>query len=459
MRSLVLKLTIAFMLVGLTGAGLVAVFVRQRTQHEFNQLIYDQNQQPLVAELTGYYATHGSWNGIESIFREGSSYNSPFRNFGPGEARRAFFTIADARGQVVFGSGSGNPGITLTKSALSQGVPLQVNGITVGWLLFTPGLDRLRPGTPEGNFLASVNQATLFSALAAAAIALLLGSILAYTLTRSLREMTTATQLLAKGALGHQVKVRSRDEIGTLAASFNQMSAQLAHSNGLRRQMTADIAHDLRTPLSVILGYTEALSDGKFNGSPEMFSVMHTEALHLNHLIDDLKTLSLADAGEIPLVPQAVFPLDLLNRTAVAHQVKAGQQGVTIQVNAADDLPAVRVDVQRMAQVLDNLVSNALRYTPAGGEIRLSADRQGEEVRIQVADTGSGIAPEDVPFVFERLFRGDRARGQQYGETGLGLAIAKSLVEVQGGRIEVASTPGEGTTFTIQFPVKEQPER
>jgi two-component system sensor histidine kinase BaeS len=461
MRSLVLKLTIAFMFVGLTGAVLVAFFVRQRTQNEFNQLILNQNQQALATELTEYYALHGSWAGVETVFPVEPGNQPIYHNSWPGwEARRAFFTLADANGRVVFGGGAeggaNNSGGILSKSVLNQGVPLQVNGQTVGWLLFVPALSRLRPGTPEGNFLASVNQATIYSALAATAVALLLGGILAFTLTRSLREITAATHLLAKGNLGHQVKVRSRDELGTLAASFNQMSAELAHSNGLRRQMTADIAHDLRTPLSVILGYTEALSDGKFTGSPEMFSVMHTEALHLNHLIDDLKTLSLADAGELPLAPQAVVPAVMLNRTAVAYQVKAAQQEIAIRVNAPDDVPSVEVDVQRMAQVLDNLVSNALRYTPPGGEIRLSASRQNGDVQIQVADTGSGIAPEDLPFVFERSFRGDKAREQQNGETGLGLAIAKSLVEAQGGRIEVDSHPGQGTTFSIRFPVQKQ---
>lgn len=323
-RSLASKLTLAFLLVGLTGAVLVAVFVRQRTQREFDQFILDQNQQALVSNLTEYYQENGSWNGIDSVFRPGRG--EPFPNPYAGarwEVRRALFTVADANGTIVLAGGQERLGQQISQSNLNKGVPLEVDGETVGWLLFTQVLERFNPGTPEGNFLTSLNQATIFSALGAVGIALVLGGILAYTLTRSLRELTSATQMLAKGKLGHKVKVRSRDELGVLAESFNQMSAELAHANDLRRRMTADIAHDLRTPLSVILGYTEALSDGKLQATPEMYAVMHTEAQRLSHLIDDLKTISLADAGELPLMPQLIDPGELLRRTAIAHQVKA----------------------------------------------------------------------------------------------------------------------------------------
>jgi two-component system sensor histidine kinase BaeS len=453
MRSLASKLTIAFLFVGVIGAILVAVFVRQRTQSSFDQLILDQNQQALVTNLTQYYQENGSWNGVEQVFRptQGLTSSNNREPWPRWEVRRTLFALANSSGTIIYGGGLNDRGRNVTKSDLSKGVPLKVNGDTVGYLLFTPTLDRWNPGTPEANFLTSVNQAIIFSAIGAALIALILGGILAYTMTHSLRELTVATRLLAKGELGHQVKVRSRDELGELATSFNQMSAELAHANDLRRRMTADIAHDLRTPLSVIMGYTEALSDGKLNASPEMYTVMHTEALHLSHLIDDLKTLSLADAGELPLMPQTIGSGELLKRTASAHQVEAEKKNIQLSVDIAPDLPPIQVDVERMAQVLGNLVSNALRYTPAGGGIDLSASAQNGSVFLRVADTGTGIAPEDLPFVFERSFRGDKARTQPNGETGLGLAIAKSLVEAQGGTIEVESTPGQGTAFTIRL--------
>ena len=454
MRSLTFKLTLAFLFVGLIGAVLVAVFVRQRTRNEFDRLILDQNQQVLVSSLTAYYQAHSSWAGVDSVFTR-SVQGAPFLNRDPGgrgEARFALFTIADANGTIVFSGRRENIGQKVSASELKMGAPLKVNDQTVGWLLFTPALDRLNPTAPEARFLNNVTQATIFSAAGAALIALILGGILAYTMTRSLRELTAATQQLAKGKLGQKVKVRSRDELGTLADSFNQMSTELERSNELRRQMTADIAHDLRTPLSVIMGYTEALSDGKLKGTPEMYAVMHTEAQHLSHLIDDLKTLSLADAGELPLTRQPVSPADLLKRTAAAYQVKAEKQEIDIKVESAPNLPVVEIDMERMAQVMGNLLDNALRYTPPGGEVLLSAAAREDRVQVRVADNGYGIAPENLPYLFERSFRADKARVQENGETGLGLAIAKSLVEAHGGSISVESQPDQGTTFTIILP-------
>ncbi len=455
MRSLALKLTLAFLLVGLTGAVLVAVFLSYRTQRELDRLVLDQNQQTLITNLTRYYQANGSWRGLEAAFRSQEDAGPAFRNPNPRlEALRALFVITDPEGKVVFGGRPGLAGRKLSNRELRSGVPLEVDGETIGWLVFTPAIDRWLPGTPEGNFLRAVNQATLLSAVAATGFALVLGSILAYTLTRSLRELTAATKEVAKGKLGYQVQVRSRDELGELAASFNQMSEELEHSNRLRRKMTADIAHDLRTPLSVIMGYTEALNDGKLEPTPEMFDTLHSETQHLSRLVDDLKTLSLADAGELPLIYQRIEPDVLLKRTASAHKVQAEQQDIAIQVQAAPELPEIEVDVERMVQVLGNLMSNALRYTLPGGQITLASGRAGEQVWLSVADNGEGIPAEDLPHVFERSYRGDKARRHPEVETGLGLSIAQSLVEAQGGTISAASEIGIRTTFTIHLPVE-----
>jgi signal transduction histidine kinase len=184
-----------------------------------------------------------------------------------------------------------------------------------------------------------------------------------------------------------------------------------------------------------------------------MFSVMHSEALLLNRLIDDLKTISLADAGELPLVLQKVSPEVLLKRTADAHRVQADRKQISITINSSPDLPDIEVDVERMVQVLGNLMSNAIRYTPQGGEIALTADIEDGVIKLGVSDTGAGIPERDLPHIFERSYRGDQAREQSQGETGLGLAIAKSLVEAQGGKIYVESELGRGTQFSILIPV------
>lgn len=452
MRSLATKLTLAFLLVGLIGAGIVAVLVRQRTQNEFGRLILDQNQRFLINGLTRYYQEYGSWEGVESIFRPGPDAPPAVRDFlSNWETRRNLFIITDSEGVIVFGAKE-DIGKQLSPSRQRGGIPLMVEGENIGWLLFRPTFNRWRPGTLEGDFLFTINNAIVLSALVAVVVALVVGGILAYTMTRSLRELKAATIELAEGKLGYQVEVRSKDEIGDLSASFNRMSLELAHSNELRQRMTADIAHDLRTPMSVIMGYTEALNDGKLQATPEMFSVMHSEAMLLNRLIDDLKTIALADAGELPLVLQKVSPEVLLKRTADAHKVQADREQISITINSSPDLPDIEVDVERMVQVLGNLMNNAIRYTPQGGEITLSAELEDGVIKLVVADTGAGIPEGDLPHIFERSYRGDQAREQPQGETGLGLAIAKSLVEAQGGKIDVESELGKGTKFTVLIP-------
>ncbi len=440
MRSLTLKLTLAFLVVGLLGALPVALFVRQRTERAYDQFVRERDQQ-VVTELTAYYRRFNSWNGITGV-RLGRD--------GPGAWRLPIVVIA-ANGEVVLGDNHHAVGEQASAADIARGTPIIVDGTTVGYLLSGPDGPASGPPPRELAFLERIQEAITYSAIGATALALVLGVLLARTLTQPLRELTAATQAVAKGALGQQVVVRSRDELGTLASSFNHMSADLAHASTLRRQMTADIAHDLRTPLSVILGYTEALRDNKLPAEQDIFDTMHLEAQHLQRLIDDLRTLSLADAGELPLTRQPLAPQALLERAASAHRAHAQAQGVTLAVETALVLPAVNVDGERMAQVLGNLLSNAVRYTPAGGTITLAADARDGAVQLRVQDTGSGIAPDDLPHVFERFYRADAAR-QQDGSSGLGLAIAKGIVEAHGGTIAVASTPGAGTTFTITLP-------
>jgi two-component system sensor histidine kinase BaeS len=446
LRSLALKLTLAFLLVGLLGAVLMAFFVWQNTQHRFDQFIADRDRFSFVNILAQHYQANGSWDGVEGAFDRGR-----FQAPGP-DSRREALVLVDADGQVVFSQGGDKEVNQLLQYVRGRGEPIEVDGEVVGWLATDPLRYRPPPDSPEARFLADITQAITYSALGAMAIALLLGMLLARTLARPIRELTAATRALAKGELGQRVTVRTRDELGELAASFNQMSADLAHASQLRRQMTADIAHELRTPLSLILGYTESLSDGKLPATQETFDIMHDETQHLSRLIDDLRTLSLTDAGELPLTCRFVDPRALLERATLAHMPEAQRQKISIQIEALPDLPQVEVDPGRLAQVLENLMSNALRYTPEGGQITLSAAAEGNSVSLCVQDNGVGIAPGDLPYVFDRFYRADKSRQREGGASGLGLAIAKSIVEAQGGSISVESTLGEGTVFMIALP-------
>ena len=289
-----------------------------------------------------------------------------------------------------------------------------------------------------------MNQATALAALIAALLALALGILLSRALTRPLRELTTATGEMAAGQLGKQVDVRAQDEIGKLATSFNLMSRDLAQASRLRRQMTADIAHDLRTPLTVLRGYTEGLRDGSIEGGQELFDLLHQEVDHIQGLVEDLRTLSLADAGQLTLNRRVVDPKALLERAGLAYVMPAEQKGVLLRVDAPDALPSVAVDVERMTQVLNNLVTNALRFT-SQGEIILSASSRNGTVTLQVSDSGMGIGPDDLQFIFDRFYKADRSRQRDgQAQSGLGLAIARAIVEAHDGTIGAESTVGRG---------------
>ncbi len=467
-RSLTFKLTRAFLIVSITGAVLAMFLARWMMVQAFNQLVLDQTQTDFVTTVTVYYQTNGSWEGMLEYFRLrnttplpgalGQPQPIPRGQLPPPNAPglqpnpRAFvFMLADPNGIVIIPIAPYRPGDVIPVTELAEGAPIEVDGQVVGVVVASGEPPAL--GERETSYLASTNRALIYAGAAAAAVALFLGVFLARSLARPLRELTAATRQIAKGALQQRVPVRSQDEMGELAAAFNQMSADLERANEIRRQMTADIAHDLRTPLSVLGGYIEAMQDGILPPTAERLATMHTEIQHLIRLVDDLRTLSLADAGELSLNLVSLSPADLFGRVRNVYQHTAEQQGVAIEIDAPASVPGVSLDPDRMTQVLGNLVSNALRYTPAGGRITLSAKAQGGGVALMVEDTGQGIPADMLPHIFDRFYRGDESRQQKDGESGLGLAIAKSIVEAHGGSIRADSAgAGKGSIFVITLP-------
>jgi signal transduction histidine kinase len=263
-------------------------------------------------------------------------------------------------------------------------------------------------------------------------------------MTRSLRELTEATVEIARGRLGRQVQVRSQDELGELATSFNKMSSDLAQATQARRQMTADIAHDLRSPLSVIAGYAEALSEGKLPGTPEIYTILHQETKHLNRLVDDLRTLTLADAGELPLTLQSIQPQKMLDQVAYRHAVVARQKGISLRVEPGRDLPDVVVDIERMAQVFDNLITNAFRIRQKGEIVLLQRLRMGAEMQVQ---DNARVAIEDLPHIFDRFYRRDRPASRAASQAS-GWRLP-SIVEAHGKRSPQRAFPSVRAKFTI----------
>lgn len=445
MRSLYFKLILILLAVSLAGTFLAATLIRQSSERQFDRYLRDRAQAEFVRDVQAYYVITGSLQGIERLVDRAIA-----RTQAGGERRILPYALADHQGVIVVGSGPWERGEIVPSGALQDGVPVRVGGERIGTVLLL-SLEWERDAF-EQRYLRGVNRALWLGALGGTAIAVLLGALLAGTLTRPLREMADASHAMAQGQLEQQVPVRSDDELGELARAFNRMSAELARITRQRRQMTADIAHDLRTPLTVLAGYLEAMQEGTLKATPERLATMQQEVAGLTRLVEDLRVLSLADADRLQLDLEETDLRDLLARVRDIHAPQAEQEEITLQMSVAPDLPHVRLDPARMRQVIGNLVTNALRHTAAGGSVTLEADRDGDGVELRVRDTGSGIAGEDLPHIFDRFYRGDVARDARRAASGLGLAIARSLVEMHGGTIGVESTPGEGSTFTIRLP-------
>ncbi|WAU83462.1 ATP-binding protein [Streptomyces sp. Qhu-G9] len=274
-------------------------------------------------------------------------------------------------------------------------------------------------------------------------------ALVATRLVRPLRALTHAAQQPPEQHV--RVPVTTQDETGILAVAFNDLTERRERMEAQRKAMVADIAHELRTPLTNIRGWLEVTRDGVVDPDPELLASLHEEALVLQRVIDDLQDLAAADAGTLALHREPVRADELLEQVVAAHSVAAEAAGVGLRT-AVDDTPWLDADPLRMRQALGNLVSNAIRHTPAEGTITLSAGRHGDEVRFQVADTGSGIAAEDLPSVFDRFWRAEKSRSRRTGGSGLGLSIVRQLVTAHGGTVTVTSEVGAGSVFTLRIP-------
>lgn len=463
-QKLSVKLTGAFAAVIVVGIVVTVILARQATATQASYVMIGTHAvQPsdLQQDLAAYYVESGGWEGLDRSLAQlviGASNRGMMRGTMRGMMGQMMmgFTegsilILDANGTAVASLGDQND-LAAAILAGQDDYPIRVSGERVGTLVLE--------GTPvtglTGDALvAAVTRSVLTAALLAAVVAFALGTLLIRQITRPLAALNEASQQIAAGKRDVQVRAHSRDELGQLGQTFNQMVSSLQTQETLRRNLMADVAHELRTPLSGIQGTVEAMQDGVFAFTPDNLDAIHEQVLLLNRLVEDLRTLANAEAGQLSLHREAVDLAQVAARQRMVQIPQFQQKGVTLTVTAPAGLPRVDGDEERLGQVLGNLLANALRHTPTGGHVDVRLNAADGLVHLAVVDDGEGIAHEDLPHVFDRFYRGDRSRSRQTGGSGLGLAIVRQLVEAHGGSIGVESPPpgqakGTGIFVSLQ---------
>jgi two-component system, OmpR family, sensor histidine kinase BaeS len=447
MRSITTKLILAFLLVSLISISTIVVLTRFSTRREFDKFISNQYAAELAETLGEYYQNNQSWEGVNLV-----AIGRMPHQFGPSGHPAANFCVTDLNGLVVRGSFSHDMGDVISAETLESATSIQADEKTVGYLLIERPLNTRDPMQDE--FSKRIDFSLLVTGIGTVIMSFLFGAVISQTITKPIRELTSATHTMASGKLGQQVTVRSRDEIGELAQSFNKMNDDLARSFNLRKQMTADIAHELRTPLSLILGHAEGVHDGVLQPSRENFEIIREEAERLEKMVNDLRTLSLADAGELSLEFQPVDMNKLLSDIRTRYLVQLNQKRITLDLEPDPDILQMNLDLTRFSQVLTNILDNAIRYTPEDGRIIIATKQLKDTAQITIQDSGKGVSTEEASHLFDRFYRADESRARNDGGSGLGLAIARSIVEMHHGRIWAESEKGHGLKVVIQLPNK-----
>ena len=334
-------------------------------------------------------------------------------------------------------------------------IPVLVGGQQVGSFLVAP--DTGPDGIPEpavASLVSTVNQSLLWTGLAAVALGIFLVSILSRKLLSPVKNLGEAAQQLGSGDFSRRVAPEGANEFRQLAVAFNTMAANLEDSEQQRRNLVADVAHELRTPVSNIQGYLEAVKDGLLQPDEGTIETIHGQVIHLGHLVEDLRLLAQVEAGAMQLQRMPSQMPDLLRSCVEAVRPRAEAKGISVSLETGESMPLVDMDGTRISQVVNNLLENAIIHTPEGGSVVVTAGVAGDSmVRVAVADTGRGIPPEDLHRVFDRFFRADPSRSRATGGVGLGLTIAKQLIEAHGGSISVDNVVPTGARFVIELPI------
>jgi signal transduction histidine kinase len=361
--------------------------------------------------------------------------------------------LADAAGRLVTDTADMQAGGELSADDLIDAQPIRVDGQVVGYLLAEGGMGY--SSSDETLLTGRISRAAIVAGLIAGGLSLLMALLLAYQLSRPVRALTQAANRLGSGDLSQRVRVGGGSELAMLGQTFNHMAASLEDAEQSRRDMTADIAHELRNPLAVQRANLEALQDGVYPLTAENLEPVLEQNLLLTRLVEDLRTLALADSGQLSLERTETEIIALTKRLVERFKSQAAARSINLdlKLSGSSDVPVLcHVDPMRIEQILNNLFSNALRYTPDGGRVNILLSVRLKDIELSVRDNGPGIPEEALPHLFERFYRADRSRSRSEGGTGLGLAIARQLAKAHDGELKAENHPAGGAVFTLILP-------
>jgi signal transduction histidine kinase len=434
------KLLLSYVLVILAVIGTVSFFVIRSTEKEIEERVESSEQLHMTRMenmLTDYYFE--GWAGVQSLVKEMS-------------------TLYDKRVVVTDGNGIvvGDSDKTLLGKTFNDDWPSQIlfsskDSTAIGTLYVSPESSADIVLTRDlGD---SINRFLLWGGVLAIIVALALTFVLSRRFSSPVQSLAVTARRLGEGDFSQRAQIRDKGEMGEFAQTFNFMADNLERADKLRRDFIADTAHELRSPLYNIRGYVEAIQDGVTRPDKKIIGSINEEVLLLCRLVDDLRELAIAESGKLRLSFQPEKVADLVGHALVTLQSEAEAKEISISVDIPDDLPPVKADFQRIVQVIRNLLDNAIIHVSRKGEVAVTAREKGGQVEISIIDNGEGIPREDLSNIFERFYRVDKSRSRATGGSGLGLTIAKYLVEAHDGKIWAQSELGRGSCFTFILPV------
>lgn len=453
------KLSLAFLLIALFSFALIGLFANGLLGRQFERYTLDKLDRTIestVSQVTELYSpSDGVWNTM-ALDTAGIALLT----------NGLLLRVMDESGAVVWDARTHNNGMCMLilqnmaqnmQSYQSnfqggyeeQSFPAVVNGKTVGTVVvgyYGP----FYYSDADLQFLGELNRLLLLAAAISLVACLLLGAYLARRITRPMEHMIRASNQIASGDYGARIPPSSTTEIDALAHSVNQLATSLEAQSALRKRLTADVAHELRTPLASLQSAVEAMLDGVWDANEEHLNSCREEVLRLSRLVDELGTLSRYDGAPLTMEYEHLELSELVRRVSAGLEPSFRQKGVTFQLEGGEVW--LSADRGKLSQVLVNLLSNALKFTPEGGSITVSLDETEQAAAFTVSDTGDGIAPEDLPYIFEQFYRADPSRSRATGGSGIGLSIVEAIVKAHGGTISVSSVPGEGSAFTVTLP-------